>query len=150
MAQGWEEINGVSVHRFPVLSYISRLFVYLAGNLSLPGSQHYRTLFNGPIIPGLSRAIQQADYDIAVAASFPLFHMFTTLRAAHRSQRPCILIGCLHPADVWGFNRPMIYRYSTSRWLYRSYYPRSKLCHFARRFSKKGHCNRRWYRHATV
>ncbi len=32
MAQGWEEINGVRVRRFPVSSYISRLFVYLAGN----------------------------------------------------------------------------------------------------------------------
>jgi glycosyltransferase involved in cell wall biosynthesis len=110
MAQGREEINGVCVRRFPVSSYISRLFVYLAGDTSLPGSQYYRTLFNGPIIPGLSRAIQQADYDIAVAASFPLLHMFTTLKAAHRSQRPCILVGCLHSADTWGFDRPMIYR----------------------------------------
>jgi glycosyltransferase involved in cell wall biosynthesis len=110
MAQGWEEINGVRVRRFPVSSYISRLFVYLAGNSSLPGSQYYRTLFNGPIIPRLGRAIHQADYDIAVAASFPLLHMFTTLKAAHYSQRPCIMIGCLHPADAWGFDRPMIYR----------------------------------------
>jgi glycosyltransferase involved in cell wall biosynthesis len=110
MAQGWEEINGVRVRRFPVSSYISRLFVYLAGDLNLPGSQYYRTLFNGPIIPGLGRAIQQADFDIAVTASFPLLHMFTTLKAAHHSQRPCVMIGCLHPADAWGFDRPIIYR----------------------------------------
>jgi glycosyltransferase involved in cell wall biosynthesis len=110
MAQGWEEINGVRVRRFPVSSYISRCFVYLAGNTSLPGSQYYRTLFNGPIIPGLASAIRHADYDIAVTASFPLLHMFTTLSAAHNSQRPCIMIGCLHPADAWGFDRPMIYR----------------------------------------
>jgi glycosyltransferase involved in cell wall biosynthesis len=58
----------------------------------------------------LGRAIHQADYDIAVTASFPLLHMFTTLKAAHYSQRPCIMIGCLHPADAWGFDRPMIYR----------------------------------------
>ncbi|RPH83604.1 MAG: glycosyltransferase family 1 protein, partial [Desulfobacteraceae bacterium] len=30
--------------------------------------------------------------------------------AALETRRPCILVGCLHPADRWGFQRPMIYR----------------------------------------
>jgi glycosyltransferase involved in cell wall biosynthesis len=29
--------------------------------------------------------------------------------AARASGRPCVLIGCLHPHDRWGFERPMIY-----------------------------------------
>ena len=110
MAAGQEQINGVHVRRFPVSSRLSRPFVHLSQNLRLPGSQYFRTIFNGPIIPGLSRAILQSDFDVAVAASFPLLHMFTTLKAAHRSRRPCVLIGCLHPADAWGYDRPIIYK----------------------------------------
>ncbi len=109
MPQGWEELNGVRIRRFPVSSYISRLFILLARNTDLPGSQYFRTLFNGPIVPGLNSAIRKADFDIAVTASFPLLHMFTSLKAAHATQRPCIMIGCLHPDDAWGFDRPMIY-----------------------------------------
>ena len=110
MNTGWEEINGVRLHRFPVAARLSQPFGYLSRDLRLPGSQYFRTLYNGPIVPGLSRAIQQADFDIAVAASFPLLHMFTTVHAAHRTHRPCVLIGCLHTDDAWGFDRPSIYR----------------------------------------
>lgn len=110
MPAGWEEINGVRLRRFPVASRLSQPFVRLSQNLHLPGSQYFRTIYNGPIIPGLRRAIQQDDFDLAVAASFPLMHMFTTLHAAHRTHRPCVMIGCLHPADAWGYDRPVIYR----------------------------------------
>jgi glycosyltransferase involved in cell wall biosynthesis len=109
MAAGWEELNGVRVRRFPVASHLGRPFGYLSRNLGLPGSQYYRSLYNGPIIPSLGRAIRQADFEIAIAASFPLLHMYTTLKAAHQSGRPCVLVGCLHPADTWGYDRPMIY-----------------------------------------
>ena len=37
-------------------------------------------------------------------------HMFTAQQAALETRRPCILVGCLHPADRWGFQRPMIYK----------------------------------------
>jgi glycosyltransferase involved in cell wall biosynthesis len=110
MPAGWEEINGVRLRRFPVASRLSHPFVRLSQNLRLPGSQYFRTIYNGPIIPGLRRAIQQDNFDLAVAASFPLLHMFTTLHAAHRTRRPCVMIGCLHPADAWGYDRPVIYR----------------------------------------
>jgi glycosyltransferase involved in cell wall biosynthesis len=110
MHAGWEEINGVRLRRFPVASRISHPFVRLSQNLRLPGSQYFRTIYNGPIIPGLRTAIQRADFDLAVTASFPLLHMFTTLHAAHRTRRPCVMIGCLHPADAWGYDRPSIYR----------------------------------------
>ena len=107
---GWEEINGVRLRRFPVASRLSHPFVRLSQNLKLPGSQYFRTIYNGPIVPGLRRAIQRADYDLAVTASFPLLHMFTALHAAHHTRRPCVMVGCLHPADAWGYDRPVIYR----------------------------------------
>ncbi len=110
MSAGWEEINGVHLRRFPVASRLSHPFVRLSQNFKLPGSQYFRTIYNGPIIPGLRGAIQRGDFDLAVTASFPLLHMFTTLYAAHRTRRPCVMIGCLHPADAWGYDRPSIYR----------------------------------------
>ncbi|MBN2146107.1 MAG: glycosyltransferase family 4 protein [Anaerolineales bacterium] len=110
MPTGWETINGVRVRRFPVLSRLSQPLVLLAPYMWLPGSQYIRTLFMGPIIPGLSKAIQACDFDIAIASSFPLLHMFTTLSAAHKSKRPCVLMGGLHPEDKWGFDRPIIYQ----------------------------------------
>ena len=110
MPAGWEEINGVHLQRFPVASRFSRPFVRLSQNLHLPGSQYFRTIYNGPIIPRLQSAIQRTDFDLAVTASFPLLHMFTTLNAAHSTRRPCVMIGCLHPADAWGYDRPIIYR----------------------------------------
>ena len=35
--------------------------------------------------------------------------MFNALKAAHKSRRPAVLVGCLHPQDAWGFDRNMIY-----------------------------------------
>lgn len=113
MAAGWEEINGVRVCRFPVLSWVSRLFYPFrptSRKLRFPGNQYLRTLYNGPIVPGLAGAIRQHPSDVIVASSFPLLHMFTALRVARQTRRPCIFIGGLHPQDEWGFQRPMIYR----------------------------------------
>lgn len=110
---GREEINGVQVRRFAVQSYISRLFRYFQGIayfLRLPGNQYLRAFAGGPIIPGLARAIQENKADVVAASSFPLLHMFAALRAAEESNRPCVLIGGLHPQDHWGFDRPMIYQ----------------------------------------
>lgn len=113
MSTGWEEINGVKVRRFAVCSWLSRLFYpFRPSNRKffLPGNQYLRTLYNGPIIPGLARAIKNSRFDIIVASSFPLLHMFTSLGVAQKMGRPCILMGGLHPEDKWGFDRPMIYK----------------------------------------
>lgn len=110
---GQEEINGVSVRRFPVRSRISRLLRFpqsVAFRLGLPGNQHLRALASGPIVPGLERAIRRHPAEVIAASSFPLLHMFTALRAARADGRPCVLHGGLHPQDAWGFDRPMIYR----------------------------------------
>ena len=110
---GWEEINGVKVRRFSVMSRLSQLVRIpqaVAYQLQLPFNEHLRWLASGPIIPGLGKAIRQYSTDVIVAASFPLLHMLTALRSAREAKRPCVLIGGLHPVDDWGFNRSMIYR----------------------------------------
>jgi glycosyltransferase involved in cell wall biosynthesis len=113
MPAGWEELNGVRVRRFSVNSRASRLLRFpqaIAYNLGLPGNQYLRALAGGPIIPGLEEAIRDHPADLIAASSFPLLHMFATLRAARATRRPCVLHGGLHPQDSWGFDRPMIYR----------------------------------------
>ena len=110
---GWEERNGVRVRRFHVTAGLSRfarkvqhpLFTY-----SVPGNQYVRALAGGPVIAGLTRAIREAPADVIAASSFPLLHMFAALRAAEQSHRPCVLHGGLHPEDIWGFRRSMIFR----------------------------------------
>lgn len=109
---GWEQINGVRVRRFPVRRGISRAMrrpQALAYRLRLPLNQRLRALAGGPIISGLRRAIETWPCDVVSAASFPLLHMFDALAAARAAGRPCVLTGCLHPHDDWGFQRPMIY-----------------------------------------
>jgi glycosyltransferase involved in cell wall biosynthesis len=110
---GLTEINGVRVRRFPVRSDISRalrLPEAIAHGLRLPGNDRIRAWAGGPIIPGLRAAIARQPAEIIAASSFPLLHMFDALEGAHASGRPCVLHGALHPEDVSGFERPMIYR----------------------------------------
>lgn len=109
---GWSEIKGVRVRRFPVSTGISwflwrpQQVAYMYG---LPGNQHLRTWAHGPIVPGLERAIREFPAEINVASSFPLYHMFTSLKASVKSRRGLVFSGHIHPEDDWGFNRPMIY-----------------------------------------
>lgn len=112
MPIGWEELNGVKIRRFPVrsrLGWFYRKLQWLPYHLDLPGNQHLRALASGPLINGLETAIQTYPADVIAASSFPLLHMFTAQKAAQTSGRPNVLHGGLHPADRWGFNRPMIY-----------------------------------------
>jgi glycosyltransferase involved in cell wall biosynthesis len=112
LATGWEEINGVHVQRFHVfnrLGPILKLIQSVSYRFGLPYNQFLRTLYNGPIIPGLEKQILRFPSDLIIAASFPLLHMYVALKAAGSVNKPCILIGCLHPEDHWGFQRSMIY-----------------------------------------
>ena len=109
---GWETLNGVNIRRFPVRSRISqwmRLPQAIAYRLHLPYNEYLRAIASGPIVPGLGAAIRKTPADVVMAASFPLLHMHTALRAAHATGRPCVLVGGLHPVDDWGFNRKHIY-----------------------------------------
>lgn len=112
LSTGWEEINGVKVRRFRVINQLGPLLKLLQAvsyRLDLPFNQYLRTIYGGPIIPGLEKQIRQYPADIISAASFPLLHMYVALKSARASNRPCVLIGGLHPEDRWGFQRPMIY-----------------------------------------
>lgn len=113
LAPGTEIINGVTVRRFkvfawagPVLRYIQQI-AYL---LHLPGNDHLRTLYNGPIIRGLEREIAAFPCDVVAASAFPMRHMFYATRARQMGGAPTVLIGALHIAEPWGFDRPMIYQ----------------------------------------
>jgi glycogen synthase len=113
MPIGPEEINGVKICRFPVNSRVSqclRLPQAVAYRLRLPFNEQLRTIAGGPIIRDLSQTISQFPFDIVAASSFPLLHMFTALRSANLSGRPCVFYGGLHPDDKWGYQRQMIYQ----------------------------------------
>lgn len=111
--QGWESARGVRIRRFRVLRKLGPLLGPLqraAYRLRLPFNDHVRTWYGGPIIPGLQRAVRAHQADLVAATSFPLRHMYQSLAGAHRGGRPCVLIGGLHPDDLWGYDRPMIHR----------------------------------------
>lgn len=110
---GESVINGVKVRRFPVLSRISRILwkpQRIAYLCHLPFNQYLRAWAQGPLIPGLRKAIREFNADVIGASSFPLMHMFVSLRAARETGCPCIFMGALHPDDDWGFARKMIYK----------------------------------------
>jgi glycosyltransferase involved in cell wall biosynthesis len=107
------ELNGVHVRRFAVFNRLGKPLCHLqrlAYRLGLPGNQYLRTWYGGPIIPGLGRCVEAFSGDMVAAAAFPLLHMYTTLRACRRTNKPLVFIGALHPLNDWGYNRPMIYQ----------------------------------------
>jgi glycosyltransferase involved in cell wall biosynthesis len=109
---GWEQINGVRVRRFRVINQLGPVLKLLQAasyRLGLPYNQYIRTIYSGPLIPGLGGEIRRHPADLIVAASFPLLHMYVALKAARQGNKPAVLIGCLHPEDRWGFQRAMIY-----------------------------------------
>jgi glycosyltransferase involved in cell wall biosynthesis len=111
---GWEELNGVHVRRFQVraqrLSLLARHVQAPFFRHRVPFNQYLRAVAGGPLVPGLTRAIRDREADVVAASSFPLLHMFAAMRGAHSSGRPAVLHGGLHPEDIWGFQRSMIYR----------------------------------------
>jgi len=113
MPVGDEEVAGVAIRRYPVARRVSRIFhiiQYLILRLHWSVPHAIRLYGDGPIILGLGGAIQAFPADIVAASSFPLLHMFTTLKAARRSHKPCVFFGGLHPEDQGGFGWPIIYK----------------------------------------
>ena len=110
---GVETIHGVTVRRFGVfnrLRFARRALASLTYRLRLPYNDWFRTLESGPLTPGLRRAVAAADADVIFATAFPLCHMYDALHGGRRAGTPVVLLGALHTADAWGFDRPMIYR----------------------------------------
>jgi glycosyltransferase involved in cell wall biosynthesis len=113
MPVGVEEINGVTVRRFPVFNRFNELRRLLAGGsyqFKLPYNDWFRALYNGPLMPGMTRQIAQAGADVIAASSFPLLHMHYALWGGRRAGVPVIFYGGIHTADAFGFDRPMIYK----------------------------------------
>ena len=110
---GVEQINGVTVRRFGVfnrLTFVRMALSSLFYRLHLPYNDYFRTLYNGPIVPGLRHAIVAHQPDLVVAMAFPLRHMYDALAAAKRANVPTVLIGALHIGDDWHYERRMTYR----------------------------------------
>lgn len=108
-----EVINGVLVKRFPVFNKLSPLLNWaqrLSFSLRLPGNDLIRTIYSGPILPSIFKELPHVEADVIGASSFPLLHMHYASLAARLTKTPLVLHGGLHPTDIWGFERKIIYR----------------------------------------
>jgi glycosyltransferase involved in cell wall biosynthesis len=113
MSPGVEQISGIRVRRFPVFNHLPWLRLAgarISSRLRLPGRDWLRGLYFGPLVPGLSSAIARSQADVVVSSSFPMIHMYTALRGAHRMGRPAVLIGTVHSTDPWCYDLPRMYR----------------------------------------
>lgn len=113
MEPGSEVIDGVKVVRFKVFNQLAPV-LNLAQKVSYrwrwPRNDLIRTVYSGPILPGLIRGMDKIEADVVCASSFPLMHMHYAAMAARRLGVPLVLHGGLHPQDAWGFDRKIIYR----------------------------------------
>jgi glycosyltransferase involved in cell wall biosynthesis len=106
---GEEEINGVSVRRFPVFNRLAGLRLNaarLGHKLHLPGQDQLRILYFGPIVRGLVDAVARSQADVVVASSFPMRHVYNALRGGKQSGKPVVIIGTVHPTDPWAYDLP--------------------------------------------
>jgi len=113
MPAGTEEINGVTVRRFAVFNRLNTLRMLIAGvayRVHLPYNDWLRTIYNGPLIFGMTQAVAGSGADVVFATAFPLLHMYYALAGARRAGIPIVFLGAIHTADTWGYERKMIYR----------------------------------------
>jgi len=113
MPAGEQEINGVTVRRFPVFNRLNALRWFSAGvayRLRLPYNDWLRTMYTGPLICGMAQAIANSGAEVVFATAFPLMHMYYALAGARRAGIPIVFLGAIHTADEWGYDRKMIYR----------------------------------------
>jgi glycosyltransferase involved in cell wall biosynthesis len=113
MPAGTETINGVTVRRFAVFNRLNVLRMLIAGvayRLRLPYNDWLRTIYNGPLMFGMTQAVARSGADIVFATAFPLMHMYYALAGAQRAGIPIVFLGAMHTANAWGYDRKMIYR----------------------------------------
>ena len=113
MPPGVEVINGVTVRRFKVfngLQLLRRLLAQGSHRLNLPYNDWLRTIQTGPLIFDMPRAIANSGADVVFATAFPFLHMYYALAGARRAGIPVVLLGAIHVADTWGYDRKMMYR----------------------------------------
>ena len=110
---GTEVINGVTVRRFAVFNHLNTLRMLLAGvayRLHLPYNDWLRTIYNGPVIFGMTQAVASSGADVVLATPFPHLHMYYALAGARRAGIPIVFLGAIHTANTWGYDRKMFYR----------------------------------------
>ena len=113
MPAGTEEMGGVMVRRFAVFNRLNRLRQWAAAGatrLHLPYNDWLRTAYNGPLISGMTEAIAGSRADVVLAAAFPFMHMYYARSGARRARLPLVFLGAIHTADVWGYDRKMMYQ----------------------------------------
>jgi glycosyltransferase involved in cell wall biosynthesis len=113
MRAGEELREGVRVRRHradPRFAPKLRRAQELAFRLRLPGNGALRTVYDGPLAPGMLRDAVDEPADVIGATAFPLLHMQFAVEAARARRVPSVLLGALHPDDRWGFDRAPIRR----------------------------------------
>jgi glycosyltransferase involved in cell wall biosynthesis len=118
----WEE--GVRVRRHRVVkqlgAHMHRVQEAAYGR-RLPGSGLVRTVYEGPLSPGMARDAAREPADLIAATAFPLAHMHLATLAARVRGLPIVLFGALHPEDHWGFDRDVIRRSVRAATAYAAY-----------------------------
>lgn len=112
MPPGNEVINQVNIERHKVFNMLAPALnaaQKLSYRLHLPRNDLIRTVYSGPILPSLIKKLGRIQADVVCASSFPLLHMHYAGIAAKRSGAALVIHGGLHPQDVWGFDRKIIY-----------------------------------------
>jgi glycosyltransferase involved in cell wall biosynthesis len=113
MRAGQEWLGGVRVRRHRADARFAprlRRAQSLAFRLRLPGNGALRTVYDGPLAPGMLRDAAREPADVIGATAFPLLHMQFAVAAARARRVPSVLLGALHPDDHWGFDRKPIRR----------------------------------------
>lgn len=113
MSPGFDEVNGVNVRRFKIfngLQLARRLLAHGSRRLRLPYNDWLRTIQTGPLILGLTAAIARSSMDVVFATAFPFLHMYQAVAGARRAGVPAVLLGAIHVADEWDYDRKMMYQ----------------------------------------
>jgi glycosyltransferase involved in cell wall biosynthesis len=120
--ESWED--GVRVRRHRV---VKRVGAHLhraqdrAYRWDLPGNGILRTIYEGPLSPGMAVDAARTPADVVAATAFPLAHMHVAVLAARARRLPVVLFGALHPEDLWGFDRAVIRRAIKAATAYAAY-----------------------------
>ncbi len=108
MEPGEERRGGVLVRRHPAdprLAPRLRRAQALAHRFHVPGNGVLRTLYDGPLAPGMLADALHEPADVIGATAFPLLHMHVAVAAGRARGIPVALFGALHPDDRWGYDR---------------------------------------------
>jgi glycosyltransferase involved in cell wall biosynthesis len=113
MAPGEETDDGVRVRRHqadPRLAPRIERLQFGAHRWRLPLNGVLRTVYDGPLAPGMLRDACTLPADVIGATAFPLLHMYAAVAAGRARRVPTVLWGAVHPEDRWGYDRGLIRR----------------------------------------